>query len=134
MAVQDGPQMVTEAGDLLAVGFSGPLDPYNPYDSQFIDSATDVRQGKASGLNTMRDELISLSCVMFAVARDTQKDCRDFLYGRLSALDDAMRADMTLGGLVLQASLAGDHRLIHRDSSSGWSSALVFSVTVRGSV
>jgi hypothetical protein len=134
MAVQDGIELVPGAGDLLVVGFSGPLDPYHPETGLFVDTAVSSRQTAASGLSLQRTEALSVSCVMYVLARATHKEARDFAYARLSDLDDALRANPRLSGACEQASLAGEHRLVNMDTSSGWAVALPFAVSVVASL
>lgn len=134
MLVERGVPMSPPSGDLLIVGFSGPLNPADPYGSPMIDTALQASQRSAQGLSSQRTEVLAVQCVMYATGRDTVADIQDYLYSCLSLLDDALRADPRLSDTCNRASLSGEHSLMHMDSASGWAAALPFTVTVEASL
>lgn len=124
ITVADGPQVNSDPStDWLFVGFNGDSpDEYNEGASGQQSLMTFAR-GKA--------EDGQITCAVVSVSGDTNiPAARARAYAFVAAAEDAVRADMTLGGLVMHA-FVSDHRYSPVQTQQGAKVRIVFTVTYK---
>jgi hypothetical protein len=120
--VADGPQVNSDpASDWLFVGFNGDVpDEYN-------EGALGQQSLMAFARTKQEDGQITCSVVSRSGDTDIPAT-RARAYAFVAAAEDAVRADMTLGGLVLHA-FVSDHRYSPVQTQQGAKVRVVFTVT-----
>jgi hypothetical protein len=123
--VVDGPQVNSDpSNDWLFVGFNGGApDDFNEGATAQQSLLTFARGKQEDG---------QVVCSVVSVAGDTDiPSLRARAYGFVSAAEDALRADMQLGGLVMQA-IVSDHRYSPIQTQQAAKVRIVFTVTYKG--
>ena len=122
--VVDGPQANSDASpDWLFAGHDG-------------GSPTDENEAAITQQNLMafartKGEDAEVRCAAIAVRGDTDiVSARQRAYAIVSAAEDALRADMTLGGLVMHAYVSS-HTYIPAQTDKGAKVRVVFTVTYK---
>lgn len=125
--VVDGPQASGDASpDWLFVGS----------DSDFPDEDTDaaVVEQSLMAFAKVKQEDGEVICSAVSVRGDTDvAAARASAYATVSAAEDALRADMQLGGLVMHA-FVSSHRYIPVITQSGAKVRVVFTVTYKAQI
>lgn len=125
VTVADGPQVNSDpASDWLFVGFNGDIpDEYN-------EGAIAQQSLMTFARGKQEDGQITCSVVSVASTADIPA-VRTRAYGFVGAFEDAVRADMQLGGLVMHA-FVSDHRYSPVQTQQGAKVRIVFTVTYKG--
>lgn len=123
--VVDGPQVTSDpSDDWLFVGFNGGSP------DEFNEGATAAQSRMA--FQRVKQEDGQVTCAVVSVAGDTEiPSLRARAYGFVSAAEDAVRADATLGGLVMDA-FVSEHRYSPVQTQQGAKVRIVFTVTYKG--
>jgi hypothetical protein len=120
--VADGPQVNSDPSiDWLFVGFNGDVpDEYN-------EGA--IAQQSLMAFAKTKQEDGQVTCSVVSTSGDTDIPAtRARAYGLVAAAEAALRADMTLGGLVMH-SFVSDHRYSPVQTTKGAKVRVVFTVT-----
>lgn len=127
LQVVDGPQVNSDSADSwLFVGFNG----LNP--DEFNEGATAVQSRMA--FQRVKQEDGQVTCAVVSRSGDTDVPaCRSRAYGFVSAAENAVRTDATLGGLVMD-SFVSDHRYSPIQTQQGAKVRIVFTVTYKGQI
>lgn len=127
LQVVDGPQVNSDSADSwLFVGFNG----LNP--DEFNEGATAVQSPMA--FQRVKQEDGQVTCAVVSRSGDTDVPaCRSRAYGYVSAAENAVRTDATLGGLVMD-SFVSDHRYSPIQTQQGAKVRIVFTVTYKGQI
>jgi len=120
--VVDGPQANSDAAnDWLFVGFNGDVP------DEFNEGAVVEQSLMAFARTKQEDGLVT--CAVVSRSGDTNiPAARARAYGFLAAAEDAVRADMQLGGLVMHAFVSG-HQYSPVQTQQGAKVRVVFTVT-----
>ncbi len=123
--VVDGPQVNSDpTADWLFVGFNGGSP------DEFNEGATAQQSPMTFARGKQEDGQIT--CAVVSVSGDTDiPAARLRAYAFVAAAEDAVRNDMTLGGLVMHA-FVSDHRYSPVQTDSGAKVRIVFTVTYKG--
>lgn len=122
--VVDGPQVNSDpTGDWLFVGFNGDIpDEYN-------EGA--IAQQSLMAFARTKQEDAQITCAVVSVSGDSDiPAARARAYGFAAAAEDAVRADMQLGGLVMHA-FVSDYRYSPVQTQQGAKVRIVFTVTYK---
>jgi hypothetical protein len=125
--VVDGPQVTSDAAsDWLFVGYNG--DTPDEYNEGAIGLQSLMAFAKVKGDDGQ------VTCAVVSVSGDTDITAtRARANGFLSAAEAAVRADMTLGGLVMHA-FVSDYRYTPVQTQQGAKVRLVFTVTYKAQI
>lgn len=121
--VFDGPYITAPDADFVCVGWSPGSE----------DSANATQEWAGLG-NKARDETIDVVCYADSYSGDlTTKTRRDAAYTLLTAVENALRTDPTLGGAIPQPGWAqmGEHVLTQQQTANGLEVGITFHVLVR---
>ncbi len=125
VTIADGPQVNSDpTADWLFVGFNGGSP------DEFNEGAT--AQQSMLTFNRGKAEDGQITCAVVSVAGDTNIPAtRARAYAFMATAEDAVRNDMTLGGLVMHA-FVSDHRYSPVQTDNGAKVRIVFTVTYKG--
>lgn len=133
VAVEDGTPLVTPSADLLVVGWSGNLNPADPYPAEafLTPQAVASQTVEQEGLTEQRREALEIPCALFSAGGGTtRKSSRDALCELLADADEALRNDPTLGDVAARAFMGRDFAFYFDDTASGYSGVVTFTITV----
>ena len=125
VTIADGPQVNSDpTADWLFVGFNGGSP------DEFNEGAT--AQQSMLTFNRGKAEDGQVTCAVVSVSGDTNIPAtRARAYAFMATAEDAVRNDMTLGGLVMHA-FVSDHRYSPVQTDNGAKVRIVFTVTYKG--
>ncbi len=116
--IWDGPPLPSSEQDSLVVGGVGS----ERDDPEVTSTFTNAGLGQ-------RAESVDVACQIFCWTGDTDmRPRRERAYSLLTAADDALAVDRTLGGLVARARLGDTVRLAQNQTESGAEAVLDFTI------
>ena len=128
ICVYDGFGVSDDPGDFLMVGVDDPERQDSAY-------SADSQQDWAHANNTARDEVGDVTCAALSWNGDAdQKRARDAAFATCAALEVLLRADPSLGGIVLWTSYGTSTQLTQNQNGNGALALVVFKVHFRARI
>ncbi len=126
--VYDGYDSSDDPGDFLMVGVDDPESPNAAF-------SADSTQDWAHANNTARDEMGDVTCAALSWnGIGDQKLARDAAFAITATVEVLLRADPTLGGIVLWSSYGTTTQLTQQQSTNGVMALVVFKVHFRARI
>lgn len=125
VTVHDGYGATDDPGDFLMIGVDDPNSP------NFATSATSAQAVATMGARRSRDELGDVTCVALSwIGDNDQQAARDTVFGITAALENALRADVTVGGVpgLLWAEFGTRLSLAQDNNEDGAQAWVIFSI------